>query len=142
VPVVAHRLPAELHGLRVLVVEDELLVFLQIEDALPDCTIIGPARSPAEALALIERDNPQAALLDVNLSGERVTPVAEHLRSMHVPFVLVTGYGQRDLPEPVLAAAPRIGKPFRSADIVQALASAVEPAALPQPDLFGHSVRS
>lgn len=114
-----------LEGLRVLVVEDELLVFMQIEEALAACEIVGPARSPGEALAMIERDKPQAALLDVNLNGERVTPVAERLRELGVPFLLVTGYGSRDLPEPVLAAAPRLAKPFREADLVEVLIRAV-----------------
>lgn len=68
-------------GLRVLVVEDELLVAMEMEEALAQmgCVVLEPAPSVARALALLERKTPDLALLDVNLGRERSTPVAEAL---------------------------------------------------------------
>jgi two-component system, response regulator PdtaR len=74
--------------------------------------VLGPAPSVRVALELLQRDRPDAAVLDVNLAGERVTPVAEVLRSMSIPFVLASGYGAADLSaDRVLREAINIGKP-------------------------------
>ncbi len=100
-------------GLRVLVVEDELVVALELEDLLTGLgyAVLGPASTVERALALLARERPDMALLDVNLNGERVTPVAEALRARGVPFVLVTGYGKKQLREAVLRDARRLSKP-------------------------------
>lgn len=74
--------------------------------------VLGPAPSVRVALGLLQRERPDAAVLDVNLAGERVTPVAEVLRRMSIPFILASGYGATDLSaEPVLRDAVNIGKP-------------------------------
>jgi two-component SAPR family response regulator len=74
--------------------------------------VVGPAPSVATALGLLRQVRPDAAVLDVNLAGERVTPVAEVLRAMAVPFVLVSAYGAADLiDEEVLRNAVNLGKP-------------------------------
>jgi DNA-binding response OmpR family regulator len=115
-----------LAGRRVLVVEDEWLIAAEIGRALEaaGAVVLGPALSVGEALALL-RDGappPDAALLDVNLRGEPVTPVALALAGRGVPFALVTAYGAGDLGEPLLRAAPRVGKPFAAAGLVRAVA--------------------
>lgn len=73
---------ADLAGLRVLVVEDEMLNAMLIEDLLLDlgCEVIGPAATVAGGLELARRERPQAAVLDVNLGSERVYPLADVLR--------------------------------------------------------------
>jgi len=100
-------------GLRVLVVEDELVVAMELEALLTGLghTVLGPVPTVERALALLARERPDLALLDVNLNGQWVTPVAEALRAHGVPFVLVTGYGGKQLRETGLRDARRLGKP-------------------------------
>lgn len=106
---------------RLLVVEDELLVALDIESILNDAglTVIGPASSAAEALELIGSTTPDAALIDANLSGEPITEVAKALSERGIPFAYVTGYGRESLPNDY--QAPIVTKPF---DADQLLAAA------------------
>jgi CheY-like chemotaxis protein len=111
-----------LTGRRVLVVEDEALVAMLVEDALLDAgaSVIGPAATVAEALALLERETPEAAVLDLNLAGETSTPVADALAARGVPFVVATGYGADGLP-PGHAAVPVLAKPYDPDDLTAAL---------------------
>src|SRR5215213_11656681 len=71
----------ELSGLRVLVVEDEAAISLLLEDMLLDfgCEVIGPAARLAAALDAVERETVDLAILDVNVAGEPIYPVAETL---------------------------------------------------------------
>ncbi|MBX6742189.1 MAG: response regulator [Acetobacteraceae bacterium] len=111
-----------LSGRRVLVVEDEALVAMLVEDALLDAgaSVIGPAATVAEALALLEREAPEAAVLDLNLAGETSTPVADALAARGVPFVVATGYGAEGLP-PGHAAVPVLAKPYDPDELTAAL---------------------
>jgi DNA-binding NtrC family response regulator len=116
---------ALLKGARILIVEDERLVASYLEELLgmQGCIVIGPAMRVHEALALIERERPEAAILDLNLYGEPTIAVAEALAARHVPFIVVTGYGAEHVPdESALQQAPRLGKPFRSRHLLQVLA--------------------
>jgi DNA-binding response OmpR family regulator len=101
-------------GLRVLVVEDEGLIALEIETLLKEmgCVVFGPAPTVARALALIAQEEADFALLDVNLGGTRSTPVAEALRERGMPYALITGYDADQLPEPALGGIPYLGKPI------------------------------
>ncbi len=91
--------------------------------------VLGPDASVADALDRIAMDRPDAAVLDVSLRGERVTPVAEALRLLKVPFVLTSAYGADDLAgEPSLAMARNLGKPTSANDLVQALRQLLESA--------------
>ena len=67
------------------------------------------------------------ALLDVNLRGEMVTPVAGVLRARGVPFVLASAYDRARLTAEVLAGAPNVGKPVNERRLLAALARAVRP---------------
>ena len=101
----------------VLVVEDEFLIAMELEFLLERAgyQVLGPATTVNAALALLRAERPAAAVLDVDLAGEWVTPVAEVLRAMSVPFILATGYGAAQLNvEPVLRDATNVGKPARS----------------------------
>ncbi len=103
--------------LRILVVEDEFLIAMELDKTLRDAgyQVIGPASDVSTALGLLQGERPDAAVLDVNLAGERVTPVAEVLRAMIVPFILTSGYAAADLhAEPVLRDAVNVGKPSMS----------------------------
>lgn len=101
-------------ALRVLVVEDETLIAMDIETMLTrlGCSVVGPVPTVARALALLDREEPDFAILDVNLGPERSTTVAEALRERGVPFALATGYDGRKLPEKAFRDAPHLGKPI------------------------------
>ena len=104
----------KLHGLRILVAEDETLVLMEIEDMLRElgCEIVGPASTVAAALVAVEESALDGALLDMNLHGERILPAIKKLLAQGVPFLLVTGYAGDTGDEPELKDAPRLTKPF------------------------------
>ncbi len=116
-----------LQGRRILVVEDELMIAMLVEDMLADlgCTVVGPAHTLDAALKLVESEGQiDAALLDVNLAGQPVFPVADALRARHVPPIFSTGYGEAGLRESD-AGAPVLQKPFRAGDLARALQDAL-----------------
>ena len=119
---------AALEGLRILVVEDEFLVATLIEDMLvaAGCVVAGPVPRLSEALAAVDHGTFDAAVLDVNLGGDRVYPVADALSHRNVPFVFITGYGAGVLPCEY-AERPRLCKPFKMADLLDKLSSVVAP---------------
>jgi DNA-binding response OmpR family regulator len=73
-------------------------------------------------------ETPDVALLDVNLGGEPVTPVAEELRARGVPFVLASAYDGHELGVVALAKAPSVGKPTDERQLLAALLQAVAPS--------------
>jgi DNA-binding response OmpR family regulator len=89
--------------------------------------VLGPAATVAAALRLLDGEVPDVALLDVNLRGEMVTPVAEVLRVRGVPFVLASAYDDAQLTAEVLVEAPNVGKPTNVRRLLTALAEAVRP---------------
>ena len=103
----------DITGRRVLVVEDEFVIALDLQLALYrlGCEVLGPVASVAEALVLLRHERPDAAVLDINLRDGLVTPVAEQLIVMGVPFVLVTARDTRHLTQGPLRRAPTLGKP-------------------------------
>jgi DNA-binding LytR/AlgR family response regulator len=111
-------------GRRVLIVEDELLIALELKYIVEQlgAGVVGPAGSAEGALQLLSDATPDAALLDVNLREGRVTPVAQACWDRSVPFALVTGYGRLQLEEPLLRSAPRVRKPFDRRAIHKVLA--------------------
>ena len=112
----------ELDGLRVLVVEDEMMVAMLIEDMLGDlgCTVIGPASRLDEAIELTNKSEFDCAVLDVNLGGQPIFPLADILRSKGKPFAFATGYGDAGLRE-VDRGSPVLQKPFREGDLARVL---------------------
>jgi CheY-like chemotaxis protein len=82
----------------VLLVEDEALIGAMAADMLSDlgATVIGPVCSVAKALAMAKSDNFDVAVLDVNVRGERIDPVADALAARGIPVLLATGYGVAD----------------------------------------------
>jgi DNA-binding response OmpR family regulator len=106
-----------LQGRRVLVVEDEALIGMLLEDELLEAgaEVVGPACSVKEALELIDQVTADgglsAAVLDINLEGETVLPVADRLAALNVPFVFATGYG-KGYNQGLHTVAPILVKPF------------------------------
>jgi two-component system, response regulator PdtaR len=116
------------HGLVVLVVEDEFLIAMDLEAMLREhgWRVLGPAATVAKALSLLEDgEMPDVALLDVNLKGETVVPVAEVLRERGVPIVLASAYNQAASMADMLAGAPNVGKPSQERHLLAALKRAV-----------------
>jgi PAS domain S-box-containing protein len=114
----------QVEGLRVLIVEDALLLALELESGLQEAGahVIGCAADVEEALRMMELGPIDAAVLDANLNGVSVAPVAEALRARGVPFVFATGYGDsKILPEGF--DAPIIRKPY---DVTQVAAGLAE----------------
>ena len=124
--------PPRLKGKRVLVVEDEALVSMLVEDELlgAGATVLGPAMRVDDAMRLVEAaaadGGISAAVLDINLQGERALPVADRLAALGVPFLFATGYGE-GCDTGGHGAAPTLHKPFSPESLVaavEALASA------------------
>jgi CheY-like chemotaxis protein len=111
-----------LAGLKVLVVEDEMMVSMLIEDMLTDlgCTVVGPASRLEEAIQLVRDADLDCAVLDVNLGGQPIFPLADILREKGAPFAFATGYGDAGLRD-VDKGSPVLQKPFREGDLARVL---------------------
>ncbi|HET7308244.1 MAG TPA: response regulator [Gammaproteobacteria bacterium] len=106
-------------GLRILVVEDEMMLAMLMEDwlAMLDCEVVKVPRLK-KALALAKDGDFDGALLDVNLGGEECYPVAEVLDKRGIPYIFMTGYSANMLRENFLDR-PRVQKPFQLEEIEQ-----------------------
>jgi DNA-binding response OmpR family regulator len=106
---------------RILVVEDEYLLAEDISQALSKAgrKVVGPFATIAEAMESLEKAPVDGAILDINLRGEEVFPLASELRRRHIPYAFTTGYGEETLPDEH-RDAPRWQKPFEPADMVHA----------------------
>jgi len=114
-------------GRRVLVVEDEMMIAMLVEDMLADvgCEVVGPAHNLDTALEMARGGGKiDAAILDVNLGGQPVFPVADALYERGVPTIFSTGYGESGLRD-ADKGSPVLQKPFRAAELVAALALAL-----------------
>ncbi|WP_192641355.1 response regulator [Bosea sp. OAE506] len=91
-----------LTGLRMLVVEDEMMLLMMIESMLEEigCQSISVAATVKQALLLIETETFDLAMLDLNLNGDRSYPVADALAEQAVPFMFSTGYSADGMLEP------------------------------------------
>ncbi|MDP3747049.1 MAG: response regulator [Phenylobacterium sp.] len=127
-----------LTGLRLLIVEDEAMVAMMIEFMLTDlgCVVVDVAGTVSRGLALAgdEALALDGAILDVNLGGEKVYPVAEALRSRHVPFIFSTGYGIDGITEQ-FAQVPALAKPYEQQTLENMLLTTLLPGASPTRDV-------
>lgn len=100
-------------GRRVLVVEAEFLVSLATTDLLENvgCEIVGPATSLAMAVRLAQSEPLDAAVLDIDVGGEMIWPVAEELDRRGVPFLFLSAINQMMIFPALFAANPRLDKP-------------------------------
>ena len=112
-----------LQGVKVLIVEDEAVVAFDLEFSLRDfgCIVLPAVAAVAEALALLDTERPDIALLDVRLRDGPSIPVAERLRAMDVPYVVVTGYDEEQIDGLLLREAPRLAKPYQLVDLQEVL---------------------
>jgi len=112
-------------GKRILVVEDEALIAVMVEDMLTDMgsVVVGPAATIESALELARGEAIDAAILDVNVRGERIDPVAEALMARGVPVLFATGYGEVRLANGESATV--IDKPYTQEKLARGLATAM-----------------
>lgn len=111
-------------GLRVLLVEDDIMMSMMVEDVLTSlgCTTIAAA-SVAEGARLAATQNVDVALLDVNITGQPVYPVAQVLRGRGIPFIFATAYVRDGIPGEYRSVL-RLAKPFHLAELESALRKA------------------
>jgi CheY-like chemotaxis protein len=114
------------NGKRVLVVEDELMIRMLLEDMLGELgyTIAAEAARLDEALDAAKNGQFDLAILDVNLNGQTIAPVAEALAARGTPFVFATGYGERGLPD-AYRDRPTLKKPFQMDGLSKTIAIAL-----------------
>jgi DNA-binding NtrC family response regulator len=119
----------EARHLKVLIVEDEVIIALDLEAQLTSegFDVVALAANVDTALRLLARSTPEAAILDLNIGHQLVTPVAEALNDKGIPFVVITAAGQGLKDElrntPAFRDAPFLGKPATLPQITEALES-------------------
>ncbi|MCY0093551.1 HWE histidine kinase domain-containing protein [Hoeflea ulvae] len=115
-------------GKRVLIVEDQMLIAIELEQILGDAglTVAATLTSPQESIAYLSaNDLPDVAILDVHLGDKTSEPVAEFLMARGVPFLFATGYGDGSMIPEAFAKVPVVSKPYAAEDILRQLASLV-----------------
>jgi DNA-binding response OmpR family regulator len=117
---------------RILIVEDEIAIGLEIEARLRDAGFapVGPAIDAAEASAIIAGGEIDAAVLDVGVFGGAIDAAIDPLRQRQVPLVFMTGYDAHVLP-PWIEEADRFGKPFSIPDLIDRLKTALARSSQP-----------
>jgi CheY-like chemotaxis protein len=120
-------------GARVLVVEDEAMIRMLLEDMLGELgfTVAAQAARVDEALEAARTVAFDVAILDVNLNGQTIVPVAEALDARGMPFVFATGYGELNLPE-AFRDRPTLKKPFQMEGLVRTLEIALSGGKTPK----------
>ena len=123
-------LSTTLQGARILIVEDESILAMDLENRLTGegCDVIALVSREAKALKLLELDRPDAVVLDLNLNGKLPTDLVDVLIARQIPFVIVTGYGKRQFDSPALQGAPRLDKPIKMEALVRALSDLIRVA--------------
>jgi DNA-binding response OmpR family regulator len=108
----------DLTGLRILVVEDDFLIAMDLKEAIERLggTVIGPIGRLEVALEFARREAFDAAILDVKLDGDVTFPLAEELMTRGVPIALATGYDLASLPEK-FQQLPHLRKPFQDTEV-------------------------
>jgi DNA-binding response OmpR family regulator len=117
-------------SVRVLVVEDEFMIALDISKQLADAgfEVLGPAKSVTKALQFVAEPGCDVAVLDVKLSGETSEPIAQKLRASGKPFIILSGYSAEDQ-LPWFKGAIVLRKPPTMADLVAAVHGCVDAVA-------------
>jgi CheY-like chemotaxis protein len=115
-----------LQGLKVLVVEDEAIVAMLLEQMLEElgCEVVAVAGQVGPASDLARTADMDVAILDMNLGGQSVDPVAEALAAREAPFIFASGYGEDGLTAR-WRGRPVLSKPFRLEQLRQTLENAV-----------------
>lgn len=115
---------------RVLVAEDEFLVYLALEEELRTngFDVFGPFTTIPDIRAALTRERIDLALLDINLGGEMIYPVADELIARNIPFIFLSGYASAAVPERY-RDFPRLDKPYDPVKLFRALGTLTATAA-------------
>ena len=115
--------------MRILIVEDEFLVGLLLEEDLRSagCSIVGPFSTLEVATQASRRERFDLAILDINLNGDMVYPLADELSARGIPFIFLSGYISANLPER-FRQSPQLAKPHDPAALLTKLRAAVSRA--------------
>jgi CheY-like chemotaxis protein len=122
-------MPQDIPSLRILIVEDEMMIALSMEEMVTyfGHTVVGPALTLEKAMQLVETAEFDCAILDVNLGHKSdSTPIAQALTARGIPFLFATGYGAEGVVD-AFSAAPILKKPFPSAELRRVLRQIVPP---------------
>jgi CheY-like chemotaxis protein len=113
---------------RILVVEDDALLAMALEDSLAALghEVVGPARQIAEALRLAETERLDGAVLDLNIGGASIEPVAKILDARRVPFAFSTGYTHNKVPLQ-WRSRPLLQKPYHPAELEHLVEASFRP---------------
>ena len=115
---------SERDELRLLVVEDETIVAMELEDILGDLghTVLGSAATCEQAISLMETfaEKIDGVFLDANLRGCSAAPVMKELKTRGIPYILASGYGSQELSKQGLEG-PQMSKPYHSGEVEKAL---------------------
>lgn len=113
----------------ILLVEDEIMIRMMVADMLQELgyVIAGEAGDIDEAVRLVQATDFDIAILDVNVNGKVITPVAELISARNRPFIFATGYGSSGLP-PEYRDRPALQKPFQLETLAQVISSTMKSA--------------
>jgi CheY-like chemotaxis protein len=105
---------SSLSGLRILIVEDDALVALNLQEFVESlgCSVVGPTGRLSEALAILDAEHIDGAMLDINLHGEMVYPLAERLAERETPMLFCSGYAFTSAVPERFAHYPQVAKPM------------------------------
>jgi CheY-like chemotaxis protein len=111
----------------ILLVEDEVMIRMMVADMLEELgyTIAGEAGDIDEAIRLVQSTDFDLAILDVNVNGKVISPVAEAVQMRNLPFVFATGYGAQGLPEK-FRDRPALEKPFQMETLARVIENALK----------------
>jgi CheY-like chemotaxis protein len=114
---------ARLEGRRILVVEDQALIAMEVQDCLSraGAIVIGPVGRLERGLAEAQKQSLDAALLDVDLNGARCWPIAEVLAARAIPFAFTTGFATDIVTPERFAGQLVLTKPYREEDLLAVL---------------------
>ena len=109
-------------GKRIMIVEDEALVAMLLSESVAELgfSVVGPFSKAAAAIAGMKDTPIDVAILDINLAGETVYPVASLLREQGIPYIFVTGYGSESI-DPEFVDIPVLQKPIERERLRQIL---------------------
>jgi CheY-like chemotaxis protein len=116
-------------GCSVFLVEDEVMIRMMVADMLEELghSVAAEAGDINQAVKLAQSTDFDLAILDVNVNGKVITPVAELINARHRPFIFATGYGSSGLPEEY-RDRPALQKPFQLETLAQVIASTLKSA--------------
>lgn len=116
------------HRLRVIVVEDDAFIALDIEDVLlgADFDVIGCFSNVNDTLALLDQTRPDFAILDYNLGKETSVPIAKRLLTLSIPFMFLSGQTRDVVLEDFDDDYPVMGKPFRPSQLISEVETLVQ----------------